>query len=408
MGEPRYDVIIAGGGPAGSTTAAFLARNGHRVLLLEKERFPRFHIGEGLLPALWDVWDAMGITSQVEAAGFTVKQGVNFALFGASRDLAFLAGEFPKYFPRPTTFHVERARYDQILLDHARRSGVDIRSGWTVHDLLFEGERAVGVRAAPDEGSPCSILAPVVVDATGRRCLVAQKMGWRKPDPALNKLAYFSHFRGAQRSLQDGSVMTDIHTLEGGWLWYIPLANDIVSVGAVLDAEYVRRGGLRGAQARFDAAVRFSPRVSSWLASASQVMPMQTISNISYQNDHFVGDGFVLVGDAAVFVDPIFSAGVTLAMRSGQFAADAIHEALSSGDTSAGMLDGYERRIKRPMHRLFKMIYHWYQILERQDADNIFVRSLRMPLLRERLVVLFSGGYDRDDLDAISRDADFV
>src|SRR5438093_8206261 len=137
MKGEHFDVIVVGGGPGGSSAAVILAQYGLRVVLLEKERFPRFHIGESLLPALWELWDRLGVTAELEAEGFTVKQGVNFGLFNRPTEIPLLAAEFPQYFQRPWTFHVERARFDEILLNNARRQGVQVREGWTVHDVLF-------------------------------------------------------------------------------------------------------------------------------------------------------------------------------------------------------------------------------------------------------------------------------
>jgi halogenation protein CepH len=408
--DKPFDVVVMGGGPGGSSTATFLAQKGHKVLLLEKERFPRFHIGESLLPALWDIWDALGVTAELEAKGFVVKQGVNFAMFNSPNDIALLTGEYPEYFQRPYAYHVDRARFDEILLNHARRSGVEVREGWTVQDVLFDGSRAVGVSAGPTGEAARPIPAPMVVDATGRSSLIARKLGWHKRDPALSKVSYFTHFKGARRQetieilkdpvlCQDGTYMTDIHTIDGGWIWYIPLTDDVVSVGVVADVK--NDFGANDPQTRFNRAIESCPRIREAIGSAQQMMEMQVISNISYLSDSFVGDGFVLVGDASMFVDPIFSAGVTIAMRGGMFAAEAIHEAFLAGDFSAARLKPYEMKIRHPMGRIFKMIYNWYQILQSKDAGNIFAMSRQMPLLRERLIVLLSGGYDKVDMESI-------
>jgi halogenation protein CepH len=400
MSAEKFDVIVMGGGPGGSSTATFLAQKGYRVLLLERERFPRFHIGESLLPAGWELWDKLGVLPELDAAGFTIKQGVNFRMFGAPTDLILLTAEYPQYFPRPYAFHVERAKFDSILLNNARKHGVDAREEWAAKDVLFEGDRASGVLASPNGKKTKPIYAPIVVDATGRSCLLARKLGHCRPDPGLNKISHFSHFQGPWRRLNDeGGTMTDIHTTEEGWIWYIPLSDDIVSVGVVLDARAV--GPQKGPQARFDYAISRCQTIRDWLGSAKQTMEMQTISSICYLNDNFVGNGFVMVGDASMFVDPIFSAGVTLAIRGGMFAADAIDDAFETGDFSAERLAVYEQRIRRPMDRIFKMIYNWYEILQKKDADNIFFRSRKIPLLRERLIVLLSGGYDKVDLEAI-------
>ena len=406
----QFDVIVMGGGPGGSSTATFLAQKGHRVLLLEKERFPRFHIGESLLPALWDIWDKLGVTSELEAKGFVVKQGVNFAMFNSPQDIALLTGEYPEYFQRPYAYHVDRASFDEILLNHARRTGVEVREEWTVQDVLFEGSRAVGVSAGPNGQAARPIRSSIVVDATGRSSLISRKLGWHKRDPQLSKVAYFTHFKGARRQetieilkdpvlCQDGTYMTDIHTIDAGWIWYIPLTDDIVSVGAVVDLKH--DFGAPDPQTRFNRAIESCSRIRDWVGSSQQMIEMQAISNISYLSDSFVGDGFVMVGDASMFVDPIFSAGVTIAMRGGMFAAEAIHEAFAAGDFSAARLKPYELKIRHPMGRIFKMIYNWYHILQNKDVGNIFAMSQQMPLLRERLIVLLSGGYDKVDMEAI-------
>lgn len=407
MSNEQFDVIVAGAGPAGASTATMLARAGHRVLVLEKERFPRFHVGESLLPAGWELWDDLGVTAEIERAGFVVKQGANFGMFNQPEQVTLLTGEYPKYFPRPYAYHVERAKFDEILLNNAVRHGAEVRQEWTVADVLMEGDRAVGVLAGANGEVPHEIRAPMFVDATGRNCLLSRKLGWRKLDPVLNKVSHYAHFRGAQRKLNGDpefpdSTMTDIHTIDGGWIWYIPLADDVLSVGVVLDAKFA--GHLKGPQARFDYALASCPLVSEWMAGAVQVTEMHTISNISYLNDCFVGDGFVMVGDASMFVDPVFSAGVTIAIRGGIFAAACIHDALVHNDFSAARLRPYEEKIRVPMGRIFKMIRNWYGILEKKDtANNIFSRSRRVPLLRERLIVLLSGGYDKVDLEAILR-----
>ena len=405
MTDESFDVVIAGGGPAGASAATILAQAGHRVLVIEKERFPRFHVGESLLPAGWPLWDRLGVTQEIENAGFVVKQGANFGMFNQAEQVTLLTAEYPDYFQRPYTYHVERAKFDEILLNNAARVGVEVRQEWTVADVLMEDGRAVGVMAGPNGEAPHEIRAPMFVDATGRNCLLSRKLGWRKPDPTLNKVSHYAHFSGVQRKVNGDpqfpdSTMTDIHTIDGGWIWYIPLANDIVSVGAVLDAKFA--GHLKGAQARFDFAIASCPLVSAWMAGGEQVNEMHTISNISYLNDCFVGDGFVMIGDASMFVDPVFSAGVTIAIRGGIFAADAIHDGFVHNDLSAARLRPYEDKIRVPMGRIFKMIRNWYGILEKKDAaNNIFARSQRVPLLRERLIVLLSGGYDKVDLDAI-------
>jgi len=201
------------------------------------------------------------------------------------------------------------------------------------------------------------------------------------------------------------STTTDIHAIEGGWIWYIPLRNDIVSVGAVLDARFAKTLG-ETPQERFEKAVASCVQVRGWLEGTEQTMEMHTIANISYLNDCFVGNGFVLVGDASMFIDPIFSAGVTIATRGGVYASDTILECFAANDFSAERLKAYETRIRLPMSRIFKMIYNWYRILERQDANNIISRARTIPMLRDRFITLLSGGYEKVDMEAIMAAAD--
>jgi len=406
----RVDVVVVGGGPAGASAAAILAENGLSTLVLERDRFPRYHVGESLLPALWEHWDRLGVTAQIEQAGFVVKQGIRFAHPGDPDDVVLLSAEYPEYFPRAYTYHVDRARFDAILLDNARAKGADVREGWAVGDVVLEDGRVAGVLAAQHGEAPRAIAAKVVVDATGRDCLIARKMGWRRPDPSLNKVAHFTQYAGGRRSAVGdllhpadripGATTTDVHTVEGGWLWYIPLHDDVVSVGAVLDAHVA--GRLAGEpETVFENALAGCPRVREQLEGARRTMPVQTISGISYINESFAGDGFVLVGDASMFVDPIFSAGVTLAVRGGIYAADTIVDAFQLGDFSAARLASYEARIRPPMDRIFELIRLWYEGL---DSDGDMIRRSRdLPWLRERLVVLLSGGYDKMDLESFTR-----
>lgn len=410
-GVEQFDVAVIGGGPAGASAATILARSGKRVVLFERNRFPRFQIGESLLPAGWELWRRLGVTEKIEAEGFTVKQGTTFGMFNQKPDVVLLTAEYPDYFERPYTFHVERARFDEILLDHAAECGVDVRQEWSVEDVLFEDDRAVGVVAGRAGEDAQTVRASVVVDGSGRECLIARKLGWRRPHPELNKISHFAHFSGAWRrnphdivtfgEVIEGSVTTDIHTIEGGWVWYIPLQNDVTSIGVVLDARFAKRLG-DSPQERFDRAVQSCQCVSDWMRSAKQTMDVRTISSIAYLNERFHGNGFLLVGDAAMFIDPVFSAGVTLAIRGGVYAADAILDGFAcGGDFSAARLGQYERRIREPMERIFKMIYNWYRILDEKDANNIILRARQIPMLRERFIVLLSGGYDRVSMEQI-------
>ncbi len=398
MPDQPYDVVIMGGGPAGSACASFLRMKGHSVLVLEKETFPRFMVGESLLPAIWELWAKLGVVEKLEAVGYPVKRGVLFHLEEEDRDYQFRTDEFPEYFDRPYAYHVDRASYDQIMLDNARDKGAAVLEGCAVREVLFEGDRAVGVRYEDEAGEEHEVRASVVVDATGRATFLSRKLKRRYPNDDLTKVSYYTHFAGAsKRTAEDGSTMTDIHTTDGGWIWCIPLAGGVSSVGVVLDAAYVQ-SHKGNPQLFLDRAIESSSEVSSWLKDATQSLPIKNVASISYLSDDFVGDGFLMIGDAAMFVDPVFSAGVTLATRGADLAADAISDALASGDTTAAALKPYEEKLRHPVGNMIKIIMNWYEILKEKKRDHIFEMSQDSPLLRERLIVLLSGGYEKADL----------
>jgi FAD-dependent halogenase len=398
-----YEVVVMGGGPSGSACATFLAQRGHRVLLLEKETETRFKVGESMLPALWEYWDKLGVTEQIERAGFPIKRGVLFKISDGQADQSYLlrTDEFPQYFPRPYTFHVDRITYDRILLDNARDKGAHVQQGATVKEVSFTDGRANGVVYETADGARHSVPCDVVVDATGRSTLLASKLERRYPHPKLRKVAFYTHFDNAgRRANEDGSTVTDIHSTDGGWIWCIPLRDGLTSIGTVFDGSFVKRSGA-SPEALFEAAIAGSPEIAGWLAGATQRMELQRISSISYLSNDLVGDGFLMIGDASLFIDPIFSAGVTIATRAADFAAQAISEALARGDTSAAAFKDYERKIRHPLAKVTKMIVNWYAIMERKDRANIFEWSRTEPMLRERLIVLLSGGYDKFDLDTL-------
>jgi halogenation protein CepH len=391
------DVVVIGGGPGGSTCSTFLAMRGHKVVLLEKDYFPRFMIGESLLASLWDIWRRLGVEQKVEAAGYPIKRGVRFRIEDASGTFEYdvRADEFPDAWLKPYMFHVDRGHYDHLLLDHARENGVDARERSSVTDVIFEGERAVGVHYLDENGQEHEVRAQVVVDTTGRRTLLGMKLKRRYTNPKLRKVAYYTHWHGAGRRLNpDGSTMTDIHTTEGGWIWFIPLRNGVNSIGVVLDADWVQRSG-RAPQELYDRAMAANACAVEWLAGATPAFKLKHIPAISYRADSFVGDGFVMVGDASMFIDPIFSAGVTFAMRGADFAASTISEALKAGDVSTAALKPYEDKIRQPLKTLEGIITNWYKIIETKERQHIFRFSASSPLLREQLVVILSGGYER-------------
>ncbi len=350
-----YDVIVIGGGPAGCTTATVLAQHGRKVLLLEKEPFPRYHVGESLMPFCYFTLERLGLIDAMEEKQFTHKHSVGFVTPDgrASRPFYF----FQHYdHPSAQTWQVERQEFDQMLFENARKHGVEVRDGVKVKNVLRDDAGAVVGVATED----AHYHAKVTVDATGRDALLQTKNGWRRRDPELNKIAVWTYFKGAKRDpgLEAGST-TVAYLPEKGWFWYIPLKNDLVSVGAVAERDYLFRDGNDPAEI-----IGREIQANSWIADhlegAEQTGRYRTTGEYSYRSEFCAEDGAVLVGDAFAFLDPVFSSGVFLALKSGEMAADTIHQALASGDVSAKRFDAYGNALCNHVETMRKIVYSFY------------------------------------------------
>lgn len=352
-----YDALIIGGGPGGSTTATYLARAGKKVLLLEKERFPRFHIGESLLPYNQQLFREMGLMEALKEAGFNPKFGAQFHLGNGSKGTKFVfrRGRFTR---EPEAMQVERSKFDHVLLKHAASSGAEVREGWTVSKFANTGE-TVTIEARDEAGRVEKFEAPFLIDASGRGNMSGNQEGLRMIHPRLKKLAVFGHFAGVK--LDDGEPGGDtvIVRLANKWFWIIPLSREKVSVGCVMDQEEFGRLKLTPAQV-FDQMVESSALMRDRMSGATLLNSIQTTGDFSYRNRRFVGKRLVRVGDAAGFMDPIFSAGVFLAMFSGKLAAQAVDESLRAGDDGARRLAAYEKRVHRAMAFYWEMVESYY------------------------------------------------
>lgn len=351
-----FDVVVIGGGPGGSTTATFLADGGLRVALFERERFPRFHVGESLMPATMLLLRQLGALDEVARRGFQPKFGATFVdeESATSQTFYFLPGQpWPNY-----SYQVPRAEFDTLLLDHARKRGVSVFQPAEVDDARFDAE---GVTVTADaEGERIEARAAVLVDASGRDAFIATRRGTRRRRPNLGKVALFAHWRGAERmpGIDEGNIR--IHVFPDGWFWWIPLAGDLTSVGAVCHARTVRAFG-GSVEELYAWMIERCRGVARALGGAERITPVHRAANFAYDNTAASGDRFLAVGDAVAFVDPIFSAGVWVAMRSGQLAAEAIQAAFRAGDFSARRFAAYERRVRAGLAPLFKFIHKYYE-----------------------------------------------
>lgn len=353
----RYDALIIGGGPGGSTAATCLARAGKSVLLLEKEHFPRFHIGESLLPYNHRLFRELGLLPKLQAAGFLPKYGAQFHLGNGSKGTKFVFRQ-GRYTREPEAIQVERAKFDHILLDHAREAGAEVREGWTVSKFANEPD-GIMVKANCDSGEGEYFHAKFLIDASGRGNLTGNQEGLREIHPHLKKLAVFGHFLGVKVDDGDRGGDTVIVRLENKWFWLIPISKEKVSVGCVMDQEEFARAKMPAAE-MFHSIVQSSADLRNRMEHARLVGPMHTTTDFSYRNRRFVGDRLIRVGDAAGFMDPIFSAGVFLAMFSGKLAAEAIAQSLAANDDGQARFLRYERRVRKGMRFYWEMVENYY------------------------------------------------
>jgi flavin-dependent dehydrogenase len=340
------DVVIVGGGPAGSTTASALAKHGLRSIVLERDVFPRFHIGESLLPQSLKVLARIGVLEKLEAR-FIRKYGARFVCAETMRTSQY---DFEEAFDPSVryAFQVPRADFDHLLLLHAAELGADVREGWEVISLIFEQGRAVGVRAR-HAGREHTLFAPIIVDATGRDTLFASRVRAKHRLPGLDKTALFGHFHGLPRRPGRDEGAIDIVVFPHGWFWNIPFRGEVNSVGVVVSSEWMKQRRAGEPLGDFFArTVDCAPWMKELLAHAERISPCRAVADFSYRVDKLAGDGWVMVGDASGFVDPLFSTGVHLAFTSAVRAADVIARVLAEGRTPvSGDFADYERDVRR-------------------------------------------------------------
>ncbi len=358
----RPDVVVIGGGPSGATVATLVAKAGFRVQLLERERFPRYHIGESLIPETFGVLDRLGMLPKLQGSRFVEKHSVQFVTEQGKLSEPFYFGDYKPH-ESSQTWQVTRAEFDQMMLDNAREHGVDVREGIRVLDVLFEDGRAVGVRAIDEAGVAQEIRCTVVVDAAGQGCLIQDRLGLREWDPVLKKAAIWTYWKGAKRDAGRDEGATLVMQTKGkiGWFWFIPLQDDIVSVGVVAPFDYLFKGrDSKELEAIYFEEVERCLGVQPRIENAGRVAPFSAAKEYSYRSRQVAGDGWVLVGDAFGFLDPLYSSGILLALISGAQAADAITAGLTAGDTSAAQLGVWGPGYIAGMDRMRKLVCRFY------------------------------------------------
>jgi flavin-dependent dehydrogenase len=350
------DVVVIGGGPGGSTVSTLLAQQGVKVELFERDTFPRFHIGESLIPETYWVLKRLNMLEKMRESRFVKKYSVQF-VNAVGRESA------PFYFwdNKPhecsQTWQVVRSEFDEMLLDNARQHGATVHEATRVMDVIFEGGRAAGVKLKDHE-----VPAKVVVDASGQNGLIANRLRLRVWDPILNKGAIWSYFEGAYRDTgrDEGATMVLQTPDKQGWFWYIPQHDNIVSVGIVAPFDYLFKNRGKDFEKTFDEEVERAPAVKKRIAGATRVTGHFATKDYSYRTTKASGDGWVLVGDAWGFLDPLYSSGVLLALKSGELAADAIVEGLKNGDTSGAQLGKWAPNFNVGVDRMRRLVCEYY------------------------------------------------
>lgn len=358
----EYDVVLIGGGPAGSSAGAILAEYGRRVLIVEREKFPRYHIGESLIPFTFHPLQRLGLIPMMKASHFVKKYSATFVQPDGRRSQPFY---FFNRYDRETvaqTWQVLRSEFDQMLLDNARAKGAEVREETTVNKLLTtEGGRFTGVEVASKDGVTSQIHAAITLDCSGKEAFSPNRLGWRMRDPYLNKIAVWTYYKGSKREpgIDEGGT-TVAYVPDKGWFWHIPQHDDMVSVGVVAEGKYLTRDGVREPKAIFDRAIQENEWVREHLSVGQQTGDYFITSEYSHHSRYCAAPGLLLVGDAFAFLDPVFSSGVMLALKSGVLAGETVHAGLASGDLSPGRFAEYGTIMRQGVENMRMLVYAFY------------------------------------------------
>lgn len=400
-----HDVIIIGGGPGGASTAAILAEQGHRVLIIEREKFPRYHVGESLIPFTFGPLERLGMIPKMKASHFTKKYSVSFVQPDGRRSQPFY---FYTRYDKETvaqTWQVMRSEFDQMLLDNAREKGAEVREETTVIQLLKnDSGRVIGVEVKTKDGRMEHLHAALVVDASGKEAFASIRQGWRVGDPYLNKVAIWTYYKGSKRAegMDEGGT-TIAFVPERGWFWHIPMHDDMVSVGVVAEGKYLTRGGVRDMKEMFYREIGENAWIKDHLSTGTCTDEFWITSEYSKHSKYGASPGLLLVGDAFAFLDPVFSSGVMLAMKSGVLAADAIHAAFQANDVSPERFAEYGQLIRQGVENMRKLIYAFYD-------PNFSFKDVVMkhPEAGAEITDCLSGDVNKDYTQLWNRISEFV
>jgi flavin-dependent dehydrogenase len=358
------DVAVIGGGPAGSTAATLLAKRGLKVMVLEKAHHPRFHIGESLLPMNLPIFERLGVLDKVRTLG-VFKPGADFE---ADNERGYNTYAFARALGNspPHAYQVWRQDFDKMLFEHARECGADAREGHEVDKAEQSGPRETRLDVRTDDGRSYTVQARYVVDASGRNAFLSSRKRLRRKNDEHQSAAIFGHYLGATRRAGDDAGNISIYGFDHGWMWMIPLPDGVMSVGAVCRPDYLKQRKGRTVEFLEDT-LRLNPALWRRLERARLIGDeVRVTGNYSYDSKQMGGPGWVLVGDAFAFLDPVFSSGVYLAMSGAEQAAEAVVLALQDPAREMALLRKLEKRQRAGMARFSFFIYRFNGPVMRQ------------------------------------------
>lgn len=401
------DIVIIGGGPAGSTLSTLLVRKGYRVLLLEREKFPRFHVGESLLPASQPIWQKLGITEPLEKLSNAIKHGGEIRI-GLDPSKSHCESSIVKFNTLPThllgkrpySYNVERSEFDLFLLNHSRQEGVNVYEEATVKEILWEGEKAVGVRWKTKQGKEYITQARCIADCSGRQALIARQLKLIVPNPEIKTSAVFGHFAKVTRD--DGLRQDYIHTyfFENGWIWFIPLESDRMSVGVVVNEPESDWWSSQSPEKILFTYINRYKFLRDRFEQSEQTSKIRIMRGLPYTTSRSSGDGWILVGDANFFVDPLFSSGVHVAFHTAEKAAEAIDDFLQNNRNLLAF-KRYHNWGKNYQFHIFTTIGIFYKMLKYRVAVESLVKLTsqgsdnRNNPIAQRMRAWIAGYFDR-------------
>ena len=396
--QTQPDVIVIGGGPSGTTAATLIAQKGYKVEIYERDHFPRFHIGESLIPQTYHTLNRLKMLPKMKGSHFIKKYSVQFVTEHGKISEPFYFHE-NKDHESSQTWQVRRSEFDLLMLNNAREQGVTVHEGARVLEVLFEGKRAVGIRVKLEDGTEKEVRAQVVVDASGQSSMIISRLGLREWDPILKKAAIWTYWKGAYRDVGKDEGATIVLQTKGkkGWFWYIPLHDDILSVGVVAGYDYLFKDrDTKDYETIYNEEVANCPGLQPRIANATRIEAFRAQKEYSYRASQAGGDGWVLVGDAFGFLDPLYSSGVLLALCSGQMAADAVCEGLAKNDTSEHQLRSWEKGYVQGMERMRRLVCEFYEgfsfgrfIKKHPDLKGLVTDVLIGDVFKEEVDVLW-------------------